>query len=107
MIVEIVRFDLPAGTTRDDAMALYDQSAPGWLDNPNLVEKYYFFDAQRCEGGGIYIWRSQAAIDRWHGADYREMIASRYGSAPRIETFEALLHLDPARRLATKLKVPG
>lgn len=97
MIAELVRFDLPPGTTRDTARALYDQSAPGWLTNPDLVEKYYLFDAQRCEGGGIYIWRSRAAIERWHGVDYRRMVASRYGSVPRIETFEALLHLDPSR----------
>ncbi|MBR0800551.1 hypothetical protein JQ615_34830 [Bradyrhizobium jicamae] len=107
MIVEIVRFDLPPGTTRDDAMALYEQSAPGWLDNPDLVEKYYLFDAQRCEGGGIYIWRSRAAIDRWHGTDYIRMVAARYGSAPRIEIMEAVMHLDPARRSATRLEMSG
>jgi hypothetical protein len=102
MLVAIVRFDLPPGTTRDAARALYDRSAPGWLGNPDLVEKYYLFDAERCEGGGIYIWRSRAAMERWHGADYRRMVTSRYGSPPRVETFEALLHLDPAHRSATR-----
>ncbi|QPF87173.1 monooxygenase [Bradyrhizobium genosp. L] len=96
MIVAIVRFDLPPGTTRDMARALYDQSARGWLGNPDLVEKYYLFDAERSEGGGIYVWRSHAAVERWHGADYRAMVAARYGSAPRIEVFEAPLRLDPA-----------
>lgn len=105
MIVAIVRFDLPPGTTRDEALALYDQSAPGWLDNPDLVEKTYLFDAQRCEGGGVYVWRSRAAIERWHGPDYVRMVTARYGAAPRIETFEAVLHLDPTRRRVTKSEV--
>ena len=107
MIVEIVRFDLPPGMTREGALALYEQSAPGWLDNPDLVEKYYLFDAQRCEGGGVYIWRSRAAIERWHGADYRRMVAARYGAPPRIGTFEALLHLDPTGARATRIETSG
>ena len=101
MIAEVVRFDLPANTTREAARSLYDRSARGWLNNPNLVEKYYLFDAQRCEGGGIYIWRSRAAMHRWHGEEYRRMVASRYGSVPHIQTFEALLHIDPVHAKMT------
>lgn len=107
MIVEIVRFDLPSGTTREGALALYEHTAPGWLANPDLFEKYYLFDAQHCEGGGVYIWRSRDALERWHGADYRRMVASRYGSPPRIQTFEARLHLDPAGATATRLATSG
>jgi hypothetical protein len=107
MIVEIVRFALPPGTTREGALALYDASATGWISNPDLVEKYYLFDAERCEGGGVYIWRSRAAMERWHDAEYRRMAEARYGSAPRIEAFEAVLHLDPGSGAATRLDPPA
>ncbi|WP_019938537.1 hypothetical protein [Bordetella sp. FB-8] len=44
MITEIVFFDLPQGTDRDAITALYRQSAQVWRTNPDLIEKYYFFD---------------------------------------------------------------
>jgi len=95
MITEVVFFDLPRGTDRADALALYRQSAAKWLANPDLVEKFYFFDVARCLGGGVYIWRSREAISRWHGEDYRAMIRSLYGSEPRIQILDALIHVDP------------
>ncbi|OAF11039.1 hypothetical protein [Bradyrhizobium neotropicale] len=103
MIVAIVSFDLPPQTSREDAVALYNKTAPNWLANPDLVEKYYFFDAERSLGGGVYIWRSREAAERWHGEDYRKMIRSRYGSDPRIDNFDALLHVDPRHATLTQL----
>ncbi len=96
MIVEIVKFELPAGTTRADALALYRKSAPQWLANRDLAQKYYFFDPVRCVGGGVYIWRSREAAERWHGEDYRRMVGSLYGAEPQIEILDALIHVDPS-----------
>lgn len=95
MIVEIVVFDLPAGTDKPAALALYRQSAEKWLTNPDLMEKYYFFNEEQGQGGGVYIWPSREAAKRWHGEEYRRMIAALYGSAPRIHVFDALLRLEP------------
>jgi len=95
MITEIVFFDLPRGTDRAAAMALYRQSAEKWLANPDLVEKFYFFDAARCTGGGVYVWRSREAAARWHGEDYRVMVRSLYGSEPRIQILDTLIRVDP------------
>lgn len=103
MIVEIVSFDLPPQTSREAAIALYNKTAPNWLANPDLVEKYYFFDAGRSLGGGVYVWRSRAAAERWHGEDYRRMIRSLYGSDPRIDVREALIHVDPRSATVTQL----
>lgn len=96
MVTEIVLFDLAPGTTRAEAVALYRQSAPQWLGNADLIEKYYFFDEERGLGGGVYFWRSRAAAQRWHGEDYRRMVEARYGAPPRIEVLDALLHVVPA-----------
>ncbi len=100
MIVEIVFFDLPPGTDRDAALALYRQSAGKWLANPDLIEKYYYFDQEKRLGGGVYIWPTRDAAERWHGEDYRRMIGSLYGSEPRIQILDALIHVDP---VASKL----
>ena len=103
MIVEIVSFKLPPPTSREATVALYNKTAPNWLANPDLVEKYYFFDAERSLGGGVYVWRSREAAERWHGEDYRNMIRSLYGSEPHIEVREALIHVDPLKATVTQL----
>jgi hypothetical protein len=61
-----------------------------------LIEKYYFYDEGNCRGGGVYIWTSREATQRWHGEAYRDMIRRTYGSVPRIEMLDALLHVDTA-----------
>lgn len=98
MIAEIVSFDLPPGTSQAEALELYRQSAQAWLANPNLIEKYYFFDEARCAGGGIYIWPSQEVAERWHGDEYQRMVRSRYGATPRFQILKTLLHVDPHAR---------
>jgi hypothetical protein len=103
MITEIVFFDLPKGARRADALALYRKSAVNWLANPDLVEKYYFFDEERNLGGGVYIWRSHEAAQRWHGEDYQRMAQSLYGASPRMERLDALIHVDPVAGRITEL----
>jgi hypothetical protein len=98
MIIAVVAFELPPGSQRADAIALYQGSAPAWAGNPDLLEKHYFFDADTGRGGGVYHWRSRDAARRWLGDDYVRMIRERYRTVPRIEMFEAVLHVDTATR---------
>ena len=44
MITEIVLFHLPDGMSREDAIAKYRLSVPGWRANPNLIRKTFLFD---------------------------------------------------------------
>ncbi len=95
MITEIVFFDLPKGTKRADALALYRKTANKWLSNPDLIEKYYFFDEESGQGGGVYIWPTREAARRWHGKEYQEAVLALYGAPPRIQVLDALIHVDP------------
>jgi hypothetical protein len=97
MIVEIVFIDLPAGTKRADALALYRQSAGRWLANPELIEKYYFFDEERHLGGGVYIWPTREAALRGHGREYVERVQSVYGAPPRIQILDRAPGRAPPR----------
>lgn len=103
MIAEIVFFDLPRGATRADALALYRTTATQWAANPDLVEKYYFFDEERGQGGGVYIWRTREAAARWHGEDYQRRVRSLYGAPPRMQRLDALIHVDPVAGVVTEL----
>ncbi|GHB17720.1 hypothetical protein GCM10007094_01650 [Pseudovibrio japonicus] len=103
MIVEIVKFELPPKTNREAALNLYQQSTGKWLSNPDLIQKYYFFDEERALGGGVYYWQSREAMERWHGTDYSMMVRKLYGSEPQIEVFDALLHLDPSTTSVSRI----
>jgi hypothetical protein len=94
MIVEIVRFNLLPGTDGAKVTELYRSTAGTWARNADLVEKYYFHDAAKGGGGGVYIWRSREAAERWHGADYRDMVWRTYGAVPEIEMMDAVLRVD-------------
>ena len=57
MITEIVLFRLPDGMTREDAVAKYRLSLPGWRANPDLIRKTFLFDEKSRRGGGVYNWK--------------------------------------------------
>lgn len=98
MVTEIVFFDLPHNTRAADAQELYLRTAQDWVRNPDLIEKYCFFDAEQALGGAIYVWPDRAAAERWHGPSYCKMVEDLYGSRPRIQVLDALVHVDPLRR---------
>ena len=102
MITELVFFDLPRGTTREELKAKYTQTAPAWAKNEDLVHKFYFFDAAKCQCGGVYIWKTREAAHRWHGQEYRGRIRALYGSVPTMTYFDTLVVVDNVLKLVTE-----
>ncbi len=94
MITEVVLFDLPKGMTREQVIANYRESAPGWRANPDLIRKNYLYDAANGQGGGVYLWKDIAAAKRWHGDDFRKRMVERYGSEPVIRYYETAVVID-------------
>ena len=83
MITAIVRFKLPATIDAAKAAELFQGSAPKYQGLPGLIRKYYLFDAESRTGGGCYLWESREAAERVYNAEWRKMIADRYGAAAR------------------------
>jgi len=96
MITAIVQFPLPAGTTESDAAELFRRSAPLYQGRPGLVRKYYLY-GDGPTGGGVYLWESREAAERTYTAEWRKMIAERYGAEPRIAYFASPVIVDNAR----------
>ena len=94
MITEIVTFKLPAGTSREAVLSNYEKTAPGWAANPDLVRKYYVFDAERGVAGGVYLWRARADAEKWHGAEFRKRVKELYGAEPESQFFETPIVVD-------------
>ena len=70
MITAIVRFRLPQGTTRDDAKAMFEKSAPNYRGIPGLVRKYYLYGDDQT-GGGVYLWSTRDAAERFYSDSWK------------------------------------
>src|ERR1700680_2161058 len=94
MITAIVHFKLPASIDAAKAAELFQGSAPKYQGLTVLIGKYYLFDAESRTGGGCYLWESREAAERVYTAEWRNMIAERYGAAPEISFFETPVVVD-------------
>lgn len=96
MITAIVRFKLPPTVKLDDATELFKGSAPKYRQLAGLVRKYYLYDSNAGIGGGVYLWESRAAAERVYTAEWKKMIADRYGAEPEISYFDTPVVVDNA-----------
>jgi hypothetical protein len=83
MITAVVRFPLPQSGTRDDATALYEKSAPNYRRVQALIRKCCLYGEDRT-GGGVYLWNSREAAERFYSDAWRNTIAQRFGTRPEI-----------------------
>jgi hypothetical protein len=100
MITAVVRFPLPPGITRDDAKGMYEKSAPNYRGVPGLIRKYYLYGADRT-GGGVYLWDSREAAERFYSEAWRRMIAQRFGTQPEVLFYETSVIVENADETAT------
>ena len=96
MITEIVTFKLPEGMTREQLVANFQQTAPMWHENPDLIRKNYLYDSVNRLGGGVYLWKTLDDSKRWHNDAFRQKVVEAYGSEPIIVYFETPIVVDNA-----------
>ena len=93
MIVAIVQFDLPSGMTLSEATdKVFAPSIGMFRAMPGLVRKNYLFG--HGKGGGAYLWESIEAAEHAYSAEWRRMMADRFGSEPVIVFFESPIEVD-------------
>src|SRR5215472_9316800 len=95
MITAVVRFRLPQGTTRDDAKAMFEKSAPNYRGVPGLVRKYYLYGDDQT-GGGIYLWSRRDSAERFYYDYWKSTIAQRYGTQPEVLFYETPVIVENA-----------
>ena len=94
MITAIVNFKVPAGITREEIISKFELTAQKWLDNADLVQKYYLIDLDSGMAGGVYLWKEKIHAEIWLGAEFRKMIKDNYGEVPTINFFETPIIVD-------------
>ncbi|WP_027283686.1 YdhR family protein [Rubritepida flocculans] len=96
MILALVTFRMPATLTREEAAAMFRDTAPKYVALPGLIRKHYVFRALpgHAEAGGCYLWESRAAAEAGHGAEWRARVTAKYGSEPDVRFFEVPVSVD-------------
>lgn len=94
-VLLIVRFksSLPA----EELQRRYKERMPLFRDLPGLLQKFYVYDPASQEWGGVYLWESQEALERYAQSDLRKSIPEVYQivGTPRIEPLGVIDILRP------------
>ena len=93
MITAVVLFQMPDATTREQAAAIFRQTASRYRDLPGLVRKYYVF-RDGGQAGGVYLWKSRDDAERAYGPQWRALVREKYGVEPTITYFDKPVIVD-------------
>jgi hypothetical protein len=94
MILELVLFDNPPGLDRKSELEGARSVVPKWQANPDLLRKHFMRTEDGAQGGAVYVWKSRAAAEAAHGAEWRAAVKARTGSEPACRIFDLLMVLD-------------
>jgi hypothetical protein len=100
MITAVVRFSLPKDTSRDEARAMFEKSAPNYRGVPGLVRKYYLYGEEGV-GGGVYLWNSRDAAEQFYSDAWKNAVAQRVGSRPEVLLYETPIIVENLAQSAT------
>ncbi len=93
MITAVIQIKLPEGKSRSDVVKAFKASAPNYQGMAGLVRKYFLYGDEGLSGGA-YLWESREAAEAIYTADWRKMVAERYGSEPTITYFDTPVVVD-------------
>jgi hypothetical protein len=96
MITAIVLYDLPPSIGLSECRAHFTRIAPDFVAVPGFVRKQFICSSDGRVAGGVYMWESRAAAERFYNGPWRSGIIERYGNAPRIQYFETVALADKA-----------
>ncbi len=91
----LVAIPTPAGIDRARLIAEFRAAVPVYRRVDGLLRKYFTIGADGTFGG-VYLWRDQAAADRWFDAAWHERVKKTYGVDARIEWFDTPILLPTA-----------
>ena len=97
----LVAIATPPGVTRERLIAEFRAAVPTYRRIDGLLRKYFVIGADGTFGG-VYLWRDQAAAERWFDAAWHERVKKTYGVEARIEWFDTPILL-PAKAAAQRI----
>jgi hypothetical protein len=101
MIVAVVSFQMPNGTTPEGMSGPFKSAVPLFQKVPGLLQKYFYVSDDGRRAGGIYVWASRADADRLYGGDWRAMVEAKFGGPPTIDFLHSPVMIDNDRGTVT------
>jgi hypothetical protein len=96
MIVAIVTFRLGQRKSLDEMKAVFQSTAPKYLNLPGLLRKNYFVSEDGLRAGGIYVWDSKERAEQFYSLEWKSFVAGKYGVQPEIQYLDAPVMVDNA-----------
>lgn len=96
MITAIVLYDLPPAIGLEECRRHFTMIAPDFLKIPGFLRKQFICADDGKVAGGVYMWESREAAERFYSGEWLDGIRARYGSEPRISYFETVALTDKA-----------
>ena len=94
MITAIVLYDLPPSIGLEECRAHFAEIAPDFLKIPGFLRKQFICSRNGKVAGGVYMWESQEAAQRFYSGEWLTGIHDRYGTEPKISYFETVALTD-------------
>lgn len=93
MILQLVRYG--SKLSYDKVMERYKDRSDRYREVPGLLQKYYVCYSETNEYGGVYIWESEEALQKWRDTNLAGTLAETYQvtDGPTSEVAEVMLIL--------------
>ena len=95
MITAIVQYKLPPHIDLAACAAHFRSIAPDFRAVPGLIRKQFIY-AEDGWAGGVYLWQTQAAAEKFYAGPWLDGIRGRYGMDPQIKFFQTACITDNA-----------
>ena len=91
-------FNLPAGTTKAEAVDTIKATAAGYQGVPGLIRKYYGLTPEGDGLVGVYLWENRAAADAFYTDDWIARVSGRWQSKATRQDWETPMVVESAER---------
>jgi hypothetical protein len=99
----IVLDDLPPAIGLEECRAHFTKVAPDFLEVPGFHCKQFICARDGKVAGGVYMWESQEAAERFYSGEWCAGIRARHSTEPKISYFETVALTDKASGQAGRL----
>jgi heme-degrading monooxygenase HmoA len=102
-VATLVTIATPAGVTRERIVAEFRAAVPAHQKVDGLMRKHFIISGDG-RFGGLYLWRDEAAAQRWFNDAWLQRVRRTYGSEARIEWFDTPILL-PSQRAGNRIEL--
>jgi hypothetical protein len=76
--------------------AIFEGTAPKYLNLPGLLRKNYFLSEDGMRAGGIYVWESKARAEEFYSPEWKKFVEEKYECPPEIVYVDSPVMVDNA-----------